>query len=158
MSKFFYYRNTLIYLIAPSICSLKFSLLSSKIPRCFWRFPDTSPTDISPTGSSPTDTSPTDISPTRHIPDGHFPDQTHPRWTFSQPDTSPTDTSPTRHIPDQTYPRPDKCLKMFSWVDASLSGHFPDQLNTSNNHKYLKKDIVRDNFGNIHALVRTLEI
>ena len=125
-------------------------------------FPDISPTDI-----SPTNTSPTDFSPTRDIPDGHFPDQTHPRRIFPQPDTSPMDTSPTRHIPDrhlpdqtyprQTFPRPNG-RQIFSWVDASHNGHFPDQLNTSNNLKYLKKYIVRDNFGNIHAVVRTLEI
>ena len=100
-------------------------------------FPDKSPTDISPTDSSPADSSPTDISPTRHIPDGHFPDQTHPRRTFPRPDKCPTDI----------------CLSR-----CTHNGHFPDRLNTSNNLKYLKKYIVRDNFGNIHAVVRTLEI
>ena len=92
------------------------------------------------------DTSPTDISPTRLIPDGHFPDQTHP----------PTDTSPTRHIPDGHFPDQTNARQIFAWVDASHNGHFPNRLNTSNNLKYLKK--FRDNFGNIHAVVRTLEI
>ena len=124
-------------------------------------FPDISPTDISPTNTSRQtfprpETSPMDTFLTRHIPDGYFPNQTHPRWTLPRPDTSPTDTYPTRH-PRQTFPRPN-ARQIFSWVDASHNGHFPDQLNTSNNLKYLKKYIVRDNFGNIHAVVRTLEI
>ena len=115
-------------------------------------FPDKSPTDISPTDSSPADSSPTDISPTRHIPDGHFPDQTHPRRTLPRPDTSPTNTSPTRHIPDGHFPDQTNARQIFYWVDASHNGYFPDQLNTSNNLKYLQKYIVRDNFGNIHAV------
>ena len=97
------------------------------------------------------ETSPMDTFLTRHIPDGYFPNQTSPM------DTSPTRHIPDRHLPDQTFPRPN-ARQIFSWVDASHNGHFPDQLNTSNNLKYLKKYIVRDNFGNKHAVVRTLEI
>ena len=104
------------------------------------------------------DTSPTDISPTRQIPDGHFLYQTHPRRTLPRPDTSPTDTSPTRHIPDGHFPDQANAQQIFARVDTSHNGHFPDRLNTSNNLKYSKKYIVRAKFGNIHAVVRTLEI
>ena len=111
---------------------------------------------------------PDGLFPNGHFPDRHFSDQTHHRCTFSWSDTSPTNTSPTdtsptdtsrtRHIPDRHFPDQTNARQMFSWVDASHNGHFSDQLNTSNNLKYLKKYIVRDNFGNIHAVVRTLEI
>ena len=102
-----------------------------------------------------------DISLTRHIPDGHFPNQTHPRRTLPQPDTSPTDiprpdtspmgtslistsltdTSLTRHIPNRYIPKQTNAPQIFAGVDLSHNGHFPDQLNTSNNLKYLKKYI-----------------
>ena len=85
------------------------------------------------------DTSQMDISLIRHIPDGHFPDQTHPWRTLPQPDTSLTDTSPTRHIPDRHFPGQTNAQQIFVSIDASHNGHFPDQLNTSNNLKYLKK-------------------
>ena len=101
--------------------------------------------------------------PRRTFPRWTLPRWTLPRQTFPRPDTSRwtlprPDTSPTRHIPDGHFPDQTNSRQIFSWVDASHNGHFPDQLNTSNILRYLKKYIVRDNFGNIHAVVRTLEI
>ena len=66
------------------------------------------------------------LFPDGHFPDRHFPDQTHPRRTLPRPDTSLMDIFPTRQMPDKCLSR---CIPQWT---------FPNQLNTSNNLKYLK--------------------
>ena len=105
------------------------------------------------------DTSPTDSFSTRNIPDTHFPDQTHSWRTLPRPDTFPTNTfsnkqmlediSLTRCLPKRTFPRRVKYLKK-SFADNSTQGEILYKLNV-----FLRKfrNIVRDNYRNIHTVV-----